>query len=255
VSVSVWVNFIDDSGEQVIFSFSTDDEKTLELLFKNNTLILVQDGLEKGSIEGAITVQEGVYTHIVVTSGGKVYVNNDLKFDTGYSIDTNLFNRSFIIGCGRNTLGGTTNYFVGHIDHFRVFNKIVSDDDVRKLFNEVPSTEGYYEVRWRPTYFKIGAGIQNCDEWNGYDDEGRVWGNYAVEKADSNGNRIELYCNIADKFANEEGWVTLRIPKRIADANPNWRIYNWNPEFGGAISDNSYIQYGYEEFTAHFTIN
>ena len=254
MTVSLWVQLDNVSGDQTIISFSKDDEKTLELLRRDDTLILVQDGVERGDPIENIPVHDGVYTNVILDDSGKVWINNSLELDTGYTVDVTSFNKDALIGCGRNTSGGVENYFNGGIDHLRIFDKHLDDEERKIVYQETPFVDDFYEVKWRPVYYKKGASMQNADEWNGYNEEGLIWGDYAIETANSDGTRKDLYTNINDDFADSDGWVRLRIPKSVVTNEPNWRIFCWNPDFGGSLHDDTYIDYGYEENTVHFTL-
>jgi hypothetical protein len=110
---------------------------------------------------------------------------------------------------------------------------------------EYDETAEEYTVKWRPLVSFIGANWQNADDYvlDGAD-EGAVYGQYAIEAMNSNGTVNNVYYNISSPECNEDGFVTITIPKADAEAYDHWAITAWTDAKGGSISDGTYIDWG-----------
>ncbi len=106
---------------------------------------------------GTTTVTTGNWTHIATTYSSttrelKFYVNGQLdKTDTNVGPPSASANP---IGIGANYVGADP--YTGSLDELRAYNRVLSDDDIRNLYNWAPGPVGYWN-------FDEGSGQSPAD--------------------------------------------------------------------------------------------
>jgi hypothetical protein len=109
---------------------------------------------------------------------------------------------------------------------------------------EYNSSSQIYTIKWRPISLQDGASFQDADAWNGSNSEGKVYGQYAIEKVTSGGSVTSVLRSVNVNFADSEGWIKITMTKADAEAQRYWAIYHWADVIGGSISDGSYLKNG-----------
>lgn len=141
-TVSVWVNADDmsgstDSTENVILDQNSSDLTygMLKLKFRDNDLMLRSGG------EAGFYTYSGpsvnTWYHIVVTRSAstvKYYLNNILlgSSTSGTAGSVTAKNDTLVIGTGRYT---TRQFFDGTIDDLRIYNRVLSTQEIDSLYN------------------------------------------------------------------------------------------------------------------------
>lgn len=87
--------------------------------------------------ESSSTITQSVWTHLAMTYSAasgtiSVYVNGTLDGTTSYSTNVNLNN--VIVSLGRR-MSGTPGYYQGFMDDARIYNKKLTADEVRGIYN------------------------------------------------------------------------------------------------------------------------
>ena len=134
-TISLWVKNDDCSDGAVIYDF-----KGAKLAhYTGDTGLKIWDK-NKVSADSGQHISNNAFYHIVVIHYGdentELYVNL-VKIDLSYKSDANNYEYNHLLigarGDGDNVKDG---YFKGYIDQFRVFNKALSYDEIKKIFVE-----------------------------------------------------------------------------------------------------------------------
>ncbi len=127
-SVSLWVNqTIDQQGERQIFSATAD---SLGLTVYNDKSFLFFD---RSVLKSKTKVQPGIFYHVVITNDGfkkNMFVDGKLEGSSSARILPNP---------GKARLGSTADsverLFAGVIDDLRIYNHVLSVEDVKELYD------------------------------------------------------------------------------------------------------------------------
>jgi hypothetical protein len=94
----------------------------------------------------SFTFSTGTWYHVVFTRADntyKCYINNDDKtLSSSGSLSAINYNASTHLSLGRQSEG--SNYFDGYIDDVRIYDRVLSPNEVSHLYNSGNGTEGYY---------------------------------------------------------------------------------------------------------------
>ena len=94
---------------------------------------------------GATPIGDGQWTHIAVTHDGttqKMYINGELDTSFDRGIDTVLNAEGLNIGFTPNGPWRTNAYFYGAIDEVYIYNRALSQSEIRALADVVPAVTG-----------------------------------------------------------------------------------------------------------------
>lgn len=160
------------SGERTVFAWdSTGGRPQVRV---NDTLVFLSAGVVQIASGG--TVSNSVWSHIAVsfndtTKSYVLFVNGSQVASGTYSTGFNsLSGRSLRIGDREDVEA-----FNGVIDEARVYNRVLSPDDVRNLYNWAPGPVGYWKLDEGSANTCTGGSNDSCDTsgtgndgaWNG----------------------------------------------------------------------------------------
>ncbi|MFC1755575.1 LamG domain-containing protein, partial [Thermoproteota archaeon] len=129
-------------------------------------------GLDSGSVLSASTIAVSKWTHVVGVYDGSdimIYINGTLDNSTGYSSGStpHLASSSFVIGRWYGNYDGY--YFNGDIDGVRVYNRSLSPEQIKALYNDrtdlIVSNETSIGDNWSACVTPndgIEDGTENC---------------------------------------------------------------------------------------------
>jgi hypothetical protein len=134
MTISFWMNRI-GTGNNYIFNHSTNADKNGIRFYDADSVYVTN----RWAINNDKLLQtRNKWFHVVITSNGKMYINGTLKYSGKFIYDPSANPRDFIIGAylhpSNNNLYSYGNRC--YLKNFRVLKKIVSNDEVIKLYKE-----------------------------------------------------------------------------------------------------------------------
>jgi hypothetical protein len=139
-SVSVWVKWNGENGEQIIYN----KENLYEARVKNGYFEYAWQPHWNWDGGQSIPVSQGVWTHFVITydhSTQKVYEDGALMYSRNQTGDIGTNNDSLLIGARGNT--SPQNYFNGNIDELKMFDKALDATQVLDIYNNEKAQKNY----------------------------------------------------------------------------------------------------------------
>lgn len=138
-SLSIWFNIYNTTGRKTLFSQYTTPDNPPTI---NRTFFSINNGkieyFVAGSNLGTTSINTYQWYHVIFDSSGKAYLNAnatpEIAITPGYPIQ--IFN---VIGARHNLYGSIqppTDHFIGKIDNIRIYNKILTTDEITALYNE-----------------------------------------------------------------------------------------------------------------------
>ena len=147
ISISFWIKPDDVSSDQYVITFVNSDGgwNGFGIRISSSSKINVvraNSGTVTSSENSTATLSTGSWKHIVVTSSQsevKIYIDGGL--DSTHSISGFTTNNTgeYNIGALKNA-GSYQQFYDGVLDQVRVFNKVISSQDVATLYAETSST-------------------------------------------------------------------------------------------------------------------
>jgi len=140
-TLSLWFKQgpLDKSKQSALFSFSCDNKNTL-VLFQCNTYsnkCMIFNINDQKDIVMDSTYEDNKWHHLVITNTS-YYIDGKFKANFNQKINSISFNKNAVIGADIDSNGindfAQNNTF---IDYFRIFNKVLTDDEIKILYNEV----------------------------------------------------------------------------------------------------------------------
>ncbi len=142
ISNNVIMGKWDNSGNQRAYIFYTSGSK---LLFNSST----NGSGASNAITGNTTLSTTAWTHVVVTKAGtkvNMYVNGVLDGTGTLNVASSLFNSTAEFRIGKDYAGTIGSTFSGLMDDARVYNRALSSDEVRHLYEWAPGPAAYYKL-------------------------------------------------------------------------------------------------------------
>ncbi len=136
LSISLWFNPTNLDNDNAMIHLSKDGENTFIIAshWSDDTNFAVS--LNNNSYAIDFDLETNTWYHAVYTTNGKVYVNGNLINTFDETVDATTFNKNAIIGADRDTDDSINDFYEGYIDQVRIFNRILSSDEVKKLYVE-----------------------------------------------------------------------------------------------------------------------
>jgi hypothetical protein len=141
LTISFWYKYDDSDDNSCIFTSTREsDDKRMIAMFVNTSstdntgfAVYVDDDL-KTKIEGNLAdkLKDKNWHHLVFTSNGNIYIDNNLEFENQYDYDATELNSCFYFGCQEDE----THLSKGMIDQIRFLSKNTDDNEVDTLYNE-----------------------------------------------------------------------------------------------------------------------
>jgi hypothetical protein len=145
VTIMTWVKINTEDKFLKIFDFGKWTNSYMYLTPRNNGTNCLRFGisnsgyLNESGVDGCSSLPAGVWKHVAVTISGKVgviYVNGiengrNSKMDVDMALLANSFNN--FIG---NSRGDNNNATTGQFDDFRIYDRALSQSEIKSIFNE-----------------------------------------------------------------------------------------------------------------------
>lgn len=138
-SYSFWMkwNGIDKGGYGGLIEYINRSSQNSRILIDDGSSHIVVQDPSGTKLTSAYTFSKDVYYHVVLTWDGSIpylYVNGNLD-NAGTAADFASSNSNRIkIGVGADW--SPTYYFNGAMDEFRIYNRVLSEDEIRLLYNQ-----------------------------------------------------------------------------------------------------------------------
>lgn len=145
ISVEMWVLPTADTAGDAFYSFVSNDAKTTYHSVSNQANLTIFG--PNSSISTDISILDGKWKQIIRTSlrstgAEKLYVNGNLLYETTLNPMVN-FNQTGYVLLGQrtntNAVLDPTYAYNGKIAVFKLYNKVLSDDEVKQNFNALKS--------------------------------------------------------------------------------------------------------------------
>lgn len=185
-SVAAWVKWNANSGFEEVFSMISSNREFEVAMSDNDKFEIWTDtGCSGGQLNAEVTLSNpSAWHHIVYTNdenGNKMYVDGKVQepsYISGSATQSTFFSNCdfgtsyYHIGAVYNTSMDPVEIFDGQIDEVRVYNRALSQDEVKKLYEWAPGPVAHWdfdEYEGQTVYDKTGNGndgtLVNGPEW------------------------------------------------------------------------------------------
>lgn len=145
VSITAWVKINTEDKFLKIFDFGKWSSSYMYLTPRNNGTNCLRFGisnngfLNENGVDGCSSLPAGVWKHVAVTISGKVgviYLNGiENGRNSNLDVDMALLANSFNNFIG-NSRGDNNNATTGQFDDFRIYDRALSQSEIKSIFNE-----------------------------------------------------------------------------------------------------------------------
>jgi|GEM_PF-2934939 len=172
LSIAAWVKLEDRQSERTLIAKSNNGAYKLRIDADGNISMLIRDNVSQEQIKTTgYSFPLGEWAHIAVTLN---FIDHQAKFYiNGECIHTKTFTKNFIqVTSGELTVGAANtsiNYsWKGVIDDLRLYNVVLSQDDIDIIYNSGSGIEDEKGAQWT----RITPGIEGQDGTTSWIDDG-----------------------------------------------------------------------------------
>jgi len=119
-------------------------------------------------VSGDQIIDSNTWLYVVITfddstNNFNIYIDGELDNQIEYNLDVRANNKMVSIGAE----DGQNAFFGGFIDEFRIYNSVLSQDEIQKLYNDIISSKTFYVGGIGPgNYSKIQDALDAADYGN-----------------------------------------------------------------------------------------
>ncbi|QQS39311.1 DUF2341 domain-containing protein [Candidatus Woesebacteria bacterium] len=150
LTLSAWINPDDTTGSQNIVGKWDGTNTSYLLALEGNEVRMYIDSASNYQATTALDITANIFTHVVGTYNAesqtlKIYANGvEIPSTQSGTIPSSINDNA-----GETVIGAddsAANYFDGHIDDVRIYNRTLSPADIQNLYNWAPGPVAYYPL-------------------------------------------------------------------------------------------------------------